>query len=60
MRSIDPWLIAIGFALSVLCVATIVLVVVGPEAALVIVMAMPPTLYALATLVRALTGSGGA
>ena len=52
--AVDPWLLTLGFALSVLCIATVVLFVVGREAALVIVKAMPPILLALAALARAL------
>jgi hypothetical protein len=59
MRPIDPWLATVGFALLVLCLATVAFMTAGPDAARIIVLAVAALLYALAALVRALGGFGG-
>lgn len=56
MRPIDPWLAAVGFALAVLCVAAMVFIAAGADAARIVVLAIAGLLYALAALARALKG----
>lgn len=55
MRSLDPSLVMVAFLLILVCVAALVLATLDSEAGLV---AIPPIIYAVIELIRALRRSG--